>query len=54
MDGHAQVLAVVLGENESAGGAGDVLAVLRRNGFNAGVVVGCVLGDVCRGVAGLF
>ena len=54
MDGHAQVLAVVLGENESAGGAGDVLAVLCRHGFNAGVVVGRVLGDVCRGVAGLF
>ena len=54
VDGHAQVLAVVLGKNESAGGAGDVLAVLRRHGFNAGVVVGCILGDVCRGVAGLL
>ena len=47
-------MAVVLGEDESAGGAGDVLAVLCGHGLNAGVVVGGVLGGVCRGVAGLF
>ena len=54
MNGQAQCLGAVFGEDESAGCAGNVLTVLFGNGFVAGVVVGRVLGDVCRGVAGLF
>ena len=54
MDGQAQCLGAVFGEDESAGCAGNVLTVLFGNGFVAGVVVSCVLGCVHCRVAGLL